>query len=78
MTTEGAPDDAWERRCGPPPVYGLVQACDHKSEPDPAEQARCYGPETTVLEWRSRPVCSRCGSRDVDMVVSGGYSAAAR
>ena len=46
------------------------KACDHRSEPDPAEQARWYGPETTVPEWRARRVCSRCGSRDVDMVVS--------
>jgi hypothetical protein len=47
------------------------KACGHRSEPDPAEQARWYGPETTVLEWRARLVCSRCGSRNVDMVVTG-------
>jgi len=46
-------------------------ACGRQIELDPAEQARWYGPETTVLEWRARLVCSRCGSRDVDMVVSG-------
>jgi hypothetical protein len=47
------------------------KARDHRSEPDPADQARWYGPETTVLEWRARLVCSRCGSRNVEMVVSG-------
>jgi hypothetical protein len=30
-----------------------------------------YGPETAVLDWRERLVCSRCGHRDVDMAVTG-------
>ena len=30
------------------------KACGHRSEPDPADQARWYGPETTVPEWRTR------------------------
>jgi hypothetical protein len=48
------------------------KVCGHQSEPDPAEQARWYGPETPVPEWRRRLVCSNCGSRcNVDMVVSG-------
>jgi hypothetical protein len=47
------------------------KACGHRSEPDPAEQARWYGPEPPVLEWRKRLVCWRCGSRAVDMVVTG-------
>ena len=46
------------------------KACGHQSEPDPAEQARWYGPETPVPEWRRRLVCSQCGSRNVDMVVT--------
>ena len=29
------------------------------------------GADTTVLEWRNRPVCSRCGRRAVNMGVSG-------
>jgi len=45
--------------------------CRHQAEPDPAELARRYGADTTVLEWRERLVCSQCGSRKVDMVVSG-------
>jgi hypothetical protein len=28
-----------------------------------------YGAETTVLDWRERLVCSRCGSRQTDTVV---------
>jgi hypothetical protein len=30
-----------------------------------------YGADTTVSDWRERLVCSRCGSRNVDMVVTG-------
>jgi C4-type Zn-finger protein len=47
------------------------KACGYRSEPNAAEQARWYGPETPVPEWRRWLVCSRCGSRDVDMAVSG-------
>jgi hypothetical protein len=32
---------------------------------------RQYGARSTVLECRERLVCCRCGSRHVDMVVSG-------
>ena len=38
---------------------------------DPAEMAERYGAETAVIEWRERLVCSGCGNRQVDMVVSG-------
>ena len=47
------------------------KACQHQVEPDPAEMTRKYGAGTSVLEWRERLVCSRCGARFVDMVVSG-------
>jgi hypothetical protein len=47
------------------------KACRHQVEPDPAEMAARYGVRTAVLEWRDRLVCSRCGSRNVAMVVSG-------
>jgi hypothetical protein len=43
----------------------------YQVEPDPAEIARRYGPETPVPEWRSRLVCSRCGSRETDIMVTG-------
>jgi hypothetical protein len=47
------------------------RACDHQSEPDPAEQAGWYGPETSVPDWHRRLVCSKCGSRAVDFVLTG-------
>ena len=66
---------------GPPMTLGNAAAarvrlivwcktCQHRVEPDPAEQAERHGAETPVPEWRERLVCSACGSRDVDMVVS--------
>jgi hypothetical protein len=45
--------------------------CRHQVEPDPAEMAARYGAEMTVPAWRERLVCGQCGSRSVDMVVSG-------
>jgi hypothetical protein len=45
--------------------------CGHQIEPDPAELARRYGAEMPVPDWRERLVCSRCGSHQVDMVVTG-------
>jgi hypothetical protein len=47
------------------------KACGHQVEPDPAEMATRYGAETSVLDWRERLVFSCCGSRQVDMVVTG-------
>jgi Zn finger protein HypA/HybF involved in hydrogenase expression len=47
------------------------RACNHQVEPDPAEMVARYGADTSVLDWRDRLVCSRCGSRNIDMVVSG-------
>jgi hypothetical protein len=32
--------------------------------------AQRYGAETPVLDWRERLVCSKCGSRQIDMVVT--------
>ena len=45
--------------------------CGHRAEPDPAEMAKQYGAGTSVLDWRDRLMCSRCGSRNVDMVMTG-------
>jgi ribosomal protein L40E len=45
--------------------------CRHRVEPDSAEMAARYGAETSVLEWRGRLVCSRCGAREVDMGATG-------
>jgi hypothetical protein len=47
------------------------KACGHRTEPDPAEMAERYGAGTAVPDWRERLVCSKCGSRNVDMVVTG-------
>ena len=47
------------------------KSCWHQVEPDPEEMAERYGAETAVPEWRERLVCSQCGSRDIDFVVTG-------
>ena len=67
---------------GPPMTLGNAAAaqvdlvvwcldCRHQVEPDPAGMAKRYGAEMAVPEWHARLVCSECGSRRVDMVVSG-------
>jgi hypothetical protein len=38
---------------------------------DPAEMAELYGADMPVPEWHARLVCSGCGSRQVDFVVTG-------
>ena len=58
--------------CRCEPALRLIvwcKACQHQVEPDPAEMAARYGAEARALDWRERLVCSRCGSRQVDMVV---------
>jgi hypothetical protein len=42
-------------------VIAWCKACQHQVEPDPAEQARRYGAEMPVLEWRERPSGGHCG-----------------
>jgi hypothetical protein len=42
-----------------------------RGEPDPEDLAERYGASIPVLGWKARLVCSECGSREVDMVVSG-------
>ena len=42
-----------------------------KASPDPAAMAARSDAETTVPDWRERLVCSQCGGRNVDMVVTG-------
>jgi len=67
---------------GPPMTLGNAAAarvrlivwckdCRHKVEADPAAMAVRYGAEMTVPDWRERLVCSQCGGRNVDMVVTG-------
>ena len=45
--------------------------CRHQGEPDPAEMVERYGAEMPVPDWCTRLVCGQCGSRHVDMVVTG-------
>jgi len=47
------------------------KTCGHQVAPDPVEMAARYGADTSVLDWRGRLVCSECGGRQVDMVVTG-------
>jgi hypothetical protein len=43
------------------------RTCSHQIEPVTAR----YGAETPVLDWHKRLVCSACGSRDIDFVLTG-------
>jgi Zn finger protein HypA/HybF involved in hydrogenase expression len=45
--------------------------CGRQVEPDPNEMVKRYGAETTVPDGHARLVCSVCGSRQVDFVVTG-------
>jgi hypothetical protein len=45
--------------------------CRHQIEPDPAEMAERYGAELSVPDWHQRLVCSLCGSRQIDFIVTG-------
>jgi hypothetical protein len=67
---------------GPPATLGSTAAaearivvwcrdCRHQVEPDPAELAERYGAETPIPEWHRRLVCSQCGSRAGDFVLTG-------
>jgi hypothetical protein len=78
---EGAPQGA-KSETGPPMTLGSAaaarlrllvwcKACQHQVAPDPGEMAARYGAATSVLDWHERLVCSRCGSRQSDMVVTG-------
>ena len=53
------------------PATASLRAAEGGTSADPAEMARRYGPETPVADWHKRLVCSRCGSHDADMVVTG-------
>ena len=61
----------WCLPFGEPHDFAGCRDCHHQVEPDPAEMAQRYGPETTVPDWHERLVCSRCGSHDTDLVVTG-------
>jgi hypothetical protein len=42
-----------------------------RSSPIPPRWLLAPTPEPPVLDWRERLVCSRCGGRQADMVVTG-------
>ena len=44
--------------------------CQHQVEPDPGELAEEYGAASTVLDRSQRLVWSKCGSREIDTVVT--------
>jgi hypothetical protein len=70
------------RYTGPPATLGSTAAaqarlivwcrdCRHQVEPDPAEMAERYGADLTVPDWHKRLMCSACGSKRVDFVITG-------
>jgi len=42
-----------------------------KLSPTLGQLVERYGADLPLLEWSTRLVCSACGSREVDFVVSG-------
>ena len=67
---------------GPPATLGSSAAaqvqlivwcrdCRHKVELDPADQVARYGADLPVRDWVRRLVCSQCGSRSIDFVLTG-------
>ena len=74
---------SWNRESAGPATLGSTlathlrlivwcKACRHQAEPDVAELVERYGADLPLPEWSERLVCSACGSREVDFVVSGG------
>jgi hypothetical protein len=53
------------------PLIVWCKACRHQIEPEPAELASRHGADVPVRDWCERLACSRCGSRQADMVVTG-------
>jgi hypothetical protein len=44
--------------------------CSRQVRPDVAVLVAAHGPDLTLPDWGARLVCSACGSRDVDFVLS--------
>lgn len=66
-----AADDPRQRCRGPSPAYRVVQGVPASGRAGPGREGAQYGADTSVLDWRDRLVCSKCGGRQVDMVVTG-------
>jgi hypothetical protein len=45
--------------------------CGRQVEPDAVEMAERCGADMTVPDWHARLVCTGCGSRRVEFVVTG-------
>ena len=67
---------------GPPATLGSTlaagvrlivtcQGCGRQVEPDVAQLVDRHGADMPVPEWGKRLVCSVCGSRQVDFVLTG-------
>jgi hypothetical protein len=76
------PAPAVKAYAGPPMTLGNAasahvrlivwcKSCGRRTEPEAAEMAKRYGLKTSVIDWSKRLVCSRCRSRNTDMVVTG-------
>jgi len=73
---------AFESESGPATLGSTARAhavlhvwckdCRHRVDIDPGEQAERYGADLSVPDWAGRLSCSRCGSRNVDFVVTPG------
>ena len=44
--------------------------CSRQIDSDPAELVDRHGEAPTVIEWVARLVCSRCGAREADFIVT--------
>ena len=69
-TVPPLPVPAWLGDKQPKPQV-WCRACNHQVEPDPAAMAERYGADTAVSDWHKRLVCSRCGEREIDFVLTG-------
>jgi hypothetical protein len=52
-------------------LIASCKSCGYRAEPNVDALAAALGTNFPVLEWMARLRCSKCGSRDVDAVVSG-------
>jgi hypothetical protein len=52
-------------------VWSRDPHCRHENRADAAVVARTFGSDLTVAEWRKRLICSRCGTRDVEVLFMG-------
>jgi hypothetical protein len=52
-------------------VICWCKTCQHRAEPNVADQVARYGADTPVTDWARRLRCSACKGHEVDFVVSG-------